>query len=578
MTWINRHTAHGLKRHTALSLMLAFVLTLALVWPCLAQEESAVYKRAKSDYYWLIKNKEARGVYQNWQTLVDRFARIYTTNPQGKYAAGSLYWMGRIHAGAWRQFKREVEFNESVDGFRRLIKHFPNSNLADDAQFMIAKLYEEKGERQQAYLEYLRVTVNHPRGDQVKPAKKRLDSLERVLVNQPRKQEDSKKYSAVAPSGDPSLAAVTEIRHWSTPTYTRVVLSLERPVPYKTKLLKKDPSHHKPRRLYLNFKGARLTPEIKDTVPIGDGLLKRARAGQYTKDTVRLVLDIKKLASYKVFTLDNPFRVVIDCFGPLDKPTRAKTKSKHARKVARGRAKEKPPEVGLASALALGVRRIVLDPGHGGKDPGAVWKGLYEKNLVLDICKRTAAKLRKKLGVEVLLTRNSDRFPPLEDRTAFANTHEADIFVSVHINAAASHRLNGLETYFLNLASDEESMRVAARENATTKRSISDLQVILNDLMLNSKINESNRLARALHKSLLGNLRKKYKVRDLKVKQAPFYVLIGARMPAVLCELGYITNPIEHQRLATRRYREYLADSLALGIEAYIKELRTASR
>jgi N-acetylmuramoyl-L-alanine amidase len=166
----------------------------------------------------------------------------------------------------------------------------------------------------------------------------------------------------------------------------------------------------------------------------------------------------------------------------------------------------------------------------------------------------------------------------LEDRTAFANTHDADLFVSLHINAAPSHRLNGLETYFLNLASDEESMRVAARENATTKRSISDLQVILNDLMLNSKINESNRLARALHKGMVGTLRKHYKVRDLKVKQAPFYVLIGARMPAVLCELGFITNPTEHQRLAKGRYRTRLAEALAAGVASYVRQLKMAAR
>lgn len=570
MPWIKRHIRWGLPA--------ALLLILALACPAWAQDEGAVYKRAKNDYHWLIKNNQAKKVYQNWQTLADRFARIYTTDPQGSYAPGSLFWMGRIHAGAWRQFKRETEFNEAVDVLRRLIKHFPNSKLADDAQLMIAGLYEDKGQHQQAYLEYLRVTVNHPRGDQVKPAKKRLDALENILAASPMEKKAQDKPSAAAPSSDSSLSTVHEIRHWSTPTYTRVVLSLERPVPYTTKLLRKDPSHHKPRRLYLNFKGARLAPGIEDTVPIGDGLLRRARAGQYTKDTVRLVLDIKKLASYKVFTLDNPFRVVIDCFGPLEKKANPRGSSKRAHKVARGQAKEKPPEVGLAAALGLGVRRIVLDPGHGGKDPGAVWKGLYEKNLVLDICKRAAPKLRKLLGVEVLLTRTSDKFLPLEDRTAFANTHEADIFVSVHLNAAASHRLSGLETYFLNLASDEESMRVAARENATTKRSISDLQVILNDLMLNSKINESNRLARALHKTMLASVRKTYQVRDLKVKQAPFYVLIGARMPAVLCELGFITNPNEHQRLGSRRYREYLAESLALGIAAYVKELRMARR
>lgn len=571
MPWIDRSKA--------LHILTAFALVLSLALPAWGQDEGSVYKRAKSDYYWLIKNKEAKRVFQNWQTLADRFARIYTTDPQGPYAAGSLYWMGRIHAGAWRQFKRDTEFNEAVDALKRLIMHFPNSRLADDAQFLIGTLYEDSGDKKQAYLEYLRVTVNHPRGDQVKAAKKKLDALEKIIALGPQKDDSPSAASSPEAASDPSLAMVTEIRHWSTPTYTRVVVSLERPVPYTTNLLKKDPSHHKPRRLYLNFKGSRLNPGIEDTVPIGDGLLRRARAGQYTSDTVRLVLDIQKLASYKVFTLDNPFRVVIDCFGPLDKEQASSRKGgTQARKVARGRAKELPPDVGLAAALGLGVKTVVLDPGHGGKDPGAVWKGLYEKHLVLDICKRAAPKLRELLGAKVLLTRTSDTFLPLEDRTAFANTHDADIFVSVHLNAAASHRLNGIETYFLNLASDEESMRVAARENATTKRSISDLQVILNDLMLNSKINESNRLARALHKTVIEEISKKHRVRDLRVKQAPFYVLIGARMPAILCELGFITNPEEHQLLSSSRYREFLADALAKGVAAYVKELRTAQR
>ena len=199
---------------------------------------------------------------------------------------------------------------------------------------------------------------------------------------------------------------------------------------------------------------------------------------------------------------------------------------------------------------------------------------MQEKNLVLDIAQRVAAKLRKLLGVEVLLTRQDDTYLDLEERTAFANTKDADVFVSIHANAAASHRLNGIETYFLNLASDEESMRVAARENATTTRSISDLQVILNDLMLNSKINESNRLARAVHGELLKNTNQKAKVNDLEVKQAPFYVLIGARMPAVLVEVGFITNPQEQRRLSSKAYREAVAQGIAEGVAKYVKQLK----
>jgi len=548
-----------------------------LVSAAWAQDEKAVYDRAKGDYNWLISHPQARAVYHNWQSLADRFARIYTANPRGPLAAPSLYWTARVHTEAYKEFKRENDFFDAIDLYRRLISHFPQSNLADDAQIKIAELYEKSGDLQKAYLEYLKVTTDHPRGDMVKKAKARLNALEKVLAKKPSAQRTPvDAASPPAPGQDTTLAEVSELRHWTTPTYTRVILALERPVPYTTNLLKKDPAAQKPRRLYMDLRGARLPREIKDTVPIGDGLLQSARLGQFTRDTVRLVLDIKHLASYKVFTLDNPFRVVVDCFGETPKASKAAEISRREKKVPRGRATEKPPEVGLAAALGLGIRRVVIDPGHGGKDPGAVWQGLMEKDIVLDVARQAAKKLRKLLGCEVLLTRNKDTFVPLEDRTAFANTNDADVFISIHTNAAPSHRLSGVETYFLNLASDEESMRVAARENATTKRSISDLQVILNDLMLNSKINESNRLARALHKEMLTTLNKKHRIRNLKVKQAPFYVLIGARMPSALIEVGFITNPQEHQRLGSAAYREKLAEGIALGIAAYAKELKTA--
>jgi len=554
-----------------------------------AQDDKAVYDQARADYRWLLKHPKAQTVYQNWQSLADRFARVYTAAPKGPYAPGSLLWMGRIHAQAWRRFKRQEDFDRAVDLYKRLVNHFPDSRLADDAQLMLAGLYEEAGQPKQAYLEYLRVTVNYPRGDMASRAKTRLDALEDKLAAGQRDEPETKKPAAkpLAPAKKPiaqqkretqerALSAVKGLRHWSTPSYTRVVIGLERPVPYNSALLKRDPGHNKPRRLYLDLKGARLPKGFDDRMPIGDGLLKAARAGQYKPDTVRLVLDIKHLATYKVFSLDNPFRVVIDCFGQQPKARAVSRKSKRQRRVPRGRAQETPPDLSLAKALGLGVKRVVIDPGHGGKDPGAMYRGLREKDITLDLARRVAAKLRKMLGVQVLLTRDRDTYLDLEERTAFANTRDADLFVSIHVNAAASHRLSGMETYFLNLASDEESMRVAARENATTTRSISDLQVILNDLMLNSKINESNRLARSVHHGMLRAARKKAKINDLKVKQAPFYVLIGARMPSILVEVGFMTNSKEYRLLSKKSYRDVVAQGIAEGIVSYAKELKRA--
>ena len=557
--------------------VLACLLLLALLLPvpARAQEEKAIFQRARSDYQWLVSRDKAKQVYQNWLSLADRFARIYTSDPRGPLADQALWWMARVRLGAFQQFKHAGDLHEAKDLYVRLTLHFPRSNLADDAQFRLGQMEEEAGDLKAAYLAYLRVTVNHPRGDMVPRAKARLDALEKKLAptqHLPRHQASTKSPNGV----DPTLAAVTGVRHWSNPNYTRVVLSLERPVPYHTRLLKKAPGAGRPRRLYLDLRGAWVTTSVQPATQVKDGLLKRVRVAQFNQDTVRLVLDIERLASYKVFTLDNPFRLVVDCFGQSQNAQVKQERNVNRRKRERGKAQEKPPSVGLAAALGLRVKKVVLDPGHGGKDPGATWQGLVEKNLVLDIARRAAPKLAKLLNCKVLLTRDRDKFVPLEDRTAFANTNDADIFVSIHLNAAPSHRLSGIETYFLNLASDEESLRVAARENATTQRSISDLQVILNDLMLNSKINESNRLARALQKSLLGAASRQHKVRDLKVKQAPFYVLIGAGMPAVLTEMGFITNPTEHRLLASAQYREQLAQGLAQGVAAYAKSLKMA--
>jgi N-acetylmuramoyl-L-alanine amidase len=234
--------------------------------------------------------------------------------------------------------------------------------------------------------------------------------------------------------------------------------------------------------------------------------------------------------------------------------------------------------VSLARQLGLNVKRIVIDPGHGGKDPGCNSRGgVKEKNIVLNIAKILARRIETEIGCQVFLTRNKDVFLPLERRTAIANMKKADLFISLHINAHKNRNIRGLETYFLNMATDERSVMVAARENATSEKNISDLQAILNDLMLNTKINESSRLAHAVQKGMLSKVQRKYKrVRDLGVKQAPFYVLIGAEMPAILVETGFLTNRTERNRLKSKTYQEAVAEGISAGLRTYIESIEQA--
>jgi N-acetylmuramoyl-L-alanine amidase len=218
--------------------------------------------------------------------------------------------------------------------------------------------------------------------------------------------------------------------------------------------------------------------------------------------------------------------------------------------------------------LGLDIQTIMIDPGHGGKDPGAVYGRLYEKTINLRLGKMLGRILRDK-GYQVRYTRTDDRFVPLEERTAMANSKKADLFISLHVNAHENSRVNGLEVYYLNVASSKDSVRVAARENAVSTKKISDLQVILTDLMLNSKIEESRNLADVVLKKVLESERSFCSLTNHGVRKAPFYVLMGAKMPAVLLEIGYITNSHDRKNLQSKNYLQLMAQGIAQGIRAY---------
>ncbi len=223
---------------------------------------------------------------------------------------------------------------------------------------------------------------------------------------------------------------------------------------------------------------------------------------------------------------------------------------------------------------------IVIDPGHGGKDPGAIGpNGLMEKDVVLKIGRLLAGKLRKLPNVKVEMTRTRDRFLSLAERTAIANTHGAELFVSIHLNAIAETSFSGVETYFLNLTNDPRSLAVAAKENATTQKKLSDLQLILMDLLNDSKIKESSKLAEIVHGEFFRFLSRRVRgVSNLGVKQAPFYVLLGAQMPCILVEAAFISNPMEERRLKSRSYLNFLAEGIYNGIKAYRERVSVAYR
>jgi N-acetylmuramoyl-L-alanine amidase len=230
----------------------------------------------------------------------------------------------------------------------------------------------------------------------------------------------------------------------------------------------------------------------------------------------------------------------------------------------------------LSRQLGLGISRIVIDPGHGGHDPGAIANGVTEAELVLDIALRLEQLLLKQPGVEVVLTRRTNVFVPLEERTAIANREDADLFLSIHANASRNRQARGVETYFLNFASNPQAEAVAARENAGSSRTMRNLPDIVKAIAMNDKLDESRDFATMVQRAMVARLRTANKeVRDLGVKQAPFVVLIGAGMPSVLAEVSFVTHPQEARLLKSNAYKQRIAEALFDGIQRYQRSLKT---
>ena len=539
-------------------------------WPAAAQAASSKQKYiiAERCYINLKKDSGLQKYRDQWMSCIEKFQDVYRNDPRDPWAAAGLYMSGELYSELFRRSGRLSDQKEAVDIYERVVRRYPSSEYKKKALKELNKLPSgkkaETPEKKYGHKASLKYRSRKLSSKEVKP------QVPKAAAPPAKPQLNANNVSPESP-GDIQIPKnmVTGLRYWSNPNYTRVVIDAESETAYEDHLLKPDPKLQTPRRLYVDLADARLGKDMEKVVPINDDLLKDARAGQFRPDTVRVVIDIKTFSTYKIFPLKNPFRIVIDVWGETQLAT-----SSPERLATPVPGKEKVGPGDLARQLALGVGRIVIDPGHGGKDFGApgYLKGVHEKFVVLDIARKLKTMIERQIGCQVFLTRNSDRYLSLEERTAIANTKNADLFISIHTNASTDKRAHGIETYYLNLATDDEAIRVAAMENATSRKNISDLQAILNDLMQNAKIQESTRLASFVQSILYGHIEAHYKtVRNKGVKQAPFYVLLGAQMPAILVETSFISNPIECKRLIDPTYQEHICRAIVNGIREYIK-------
>ena len=354
----------------------------------------------------------------------------------------------------------------------------------------------------------------------------------------------------------PGLGDVVAIRHWSYPEYTRVVIELDRAVETEVRRLPPDPDAKRPERLYLDLEGVWVGRDHDEQIPVGDGLLRDVRLGQNTLTRTRVVIDLDRYESHRLITLAHPHRVVIDVYGP------------HAggpgtRPGAAGEGRLRLP------AALRPVRTVVIDPGHGGRDPGAIGVGgLREKDVTLRLARKLGSALESR-GFRVVFTRHDDRTLSLEERTAIAESVQGDVFVSVHANAARRRSVRWIETYYLNENHERHSLNVAARENGIPRAQVNALQHTLARLQMEEIMPHSQRLARLVQERMVNGFPPRARPEDLGVKKGPFYVLFLSNMPSILIESGFLTNRDDAARLRNERYVEQLSVQIAEGLVRY---------
>jgi N-acetylmuramoyl-L-alanine amidase len=374
--------------------------------------------------------------------------------------------------------------------------------------------------------------------------------------------------AGVRPAG---LDDVRSIQVSEDPTVTRVVIELSAKARFESHELAN------PQRLYIDVDGTWIDGPAAAPQPGSVGsLLRVVRGGQNTLTRSRVVLELSRGGvTPRVYTLEDPFRIVAEL--PKTKPVpdvaaAPKSVAPEGRvgtpaTLPATKPAELPPQKDWDERA---VRRIVIDAGHGGKDPGALGADqLREAHVTLAIARQLAQVLEGR-GFEVILTRDRDVFLPLGERTDIANRKDADLFLSVHANAAKSRKLAGVETYLLDTRYDKQTARVAARENGTSVKDLSDLHLLLASLKLGNNERYAARYANLVQSSLIRRLRKSYSdTTDLGVKRGPFLVLFQADMPAILVEVGFVSNAAEGRRLASRDFALAAAQGIADGVSAY---------
>jgi N-acetylmuramoyl-L-alanine amidase len=579
----------------------------------------------KVDYDRLVAREKAlaggdRPAPRDVRRLVTEYDTFATRHENTGYADNALWNGAQLAADLFGRTRVDRDRQSAVRLLTRLDKTYPASSLVRQARLQLQDLTVPASARR----EVTRPAPSQP----VKPAASPAPAAragagpptpEPVIVTRelPEPPEASPRATSLAAVP----VRVLGVRRTVTNESVRVTVDLDAEATFREERLADPP------RVYFDFVNATATPALQDRVlTYSDDVVRKVRVGRRPDNSVRVAMDLEGVRAYSAFALYNPFRLVIDfervqpaaslaqgASAPVLPPLPAEplparverapvavpaavtpvasvgvtdTRQALLPSTAPAPPLTLPPPAApatnstgsfsMARQLGLGIARIVIDPGHGGHDPGAQSTRLSEAELVLDVALRLERLLLAQPGVDVVLTRRTDTFVPLEERTVIANRERADLFLSIHANASRNRKARGVETYFLNFASNPEAAAVAARENSASGRTMHNLPDMVRAIALNNKLDESRDFARLVQDAMVRRLGSQGgDARDLGVKQAPFVVLIGAQMPSVLAEISFVTHPNEAALLRTPAYRQKIAEALFEAIGRYQRALKT---
>ncbi len=537
------------------------------------------YREAKNRMESLRADKVRSCQRQPWEDLTTEFLRIYQAKKNWAVSPGALYRAAASLEALADCSHLKSEYRQARDLYLGLAQEFPASALADDALLRAADIDAGKLNQTAEALELLdAITTLYAGGDQASAARALRTRLSGKVAGAANHSGETGNAQPARPAR-PVLTGLS----WNSLSKdsVEIVLEMSAPARYVARLEtppRRAGNRKEPAVLRLSLENAAVADEIRKGLDVRGSLFKRLDVAEGKSGKAELQFSFQDARRFDARSATEPCRIILRvAAGTTPLPPdgagmagMAKAGPSRARNAA-ARADGAEPRLvsDMARQLGLTVRTVFIDAGHGGRDPGTQHNNVLEREIALDVA-MTLGRLLQANGMDVVYSRTGNSTVPLQRRTVMANEAGADLFVSIHVNANPNAEVQGFETYYLDIARNPEAARLATLENAGSGHRLGDMQKMLADVMLNARVDESRHLAADIQRRSLSRLkRRKYAVRDNGVKSAPFLVLLGAQMPAVLVELGYCTHKDEARNLLTPQYRMALAEGLAEGVLAY---------